>query len=180
MNTEGVINKYNISKEMYPNKENIGQLIFHNPLDFVYIHNHVNKYICYCEIVITKDGLISYAIPSHSEASLVLTGKTKKEFFLEMKESGNIWFFDCMGYLNSISGALSLWYDSLYTPSDNQKITDNQILSMLILIDNGCLEKSLLKKLKLLLKSPCMSDISKDSRNFIRKAFNDSFIKKPK
>lgn len=177
MDNKPIINNYNLSKEMFPNKEPIKQLVFYDPIEFVRIHNHVNKYICYCEILITKEGLISYAHPSHSEASLVLTGKSKKEFLEEMKGNISILFFDVINYLNNISGGLSLWYDHIHKPSDEQRLTDNQILAILTLFDNGCLEKNVIKELKLLLKTPCMENVNKDIRNLIRKSFNNVFIK---
>ena len=94
-----------------------------------------------------------------------------------MKGNISILFFDVINYLNNISGGLSLWYDHIHTPSDEQRLTDNQILAILTLFDNGCLEKNVIKELKLLLKTPCMENVNKDIRNLIRKSFNNVFIK---
>ena len=91
----------------------------HNLKDVdTYIREHTDK--DYCEAVITKDGLVTDAVPSHMYCIIALTGRDKD--YLDSKMP---MFSAPLEWLISYSGVVSVWYNSFiyHTLSDEQKKT---------------------------------------------------------
>lgn len=75
--------------------------------EFITQHNHIN----YCEAIIRKDGLIEYAIPSHTEALLRMTGEPKVVIYDKMS------IYDSpIHWLISYTGHMPVWTQGYGNP----------------------------------------------------------------
>lgn len=86
-----------------------------NVVDYVKQHKHIN----YCECVITKDGQIFDAIPSHIEKLIELSGKSKQELSQLMPI-----FCAPLEWLLGYTGCVSVWFDSFLFDSLSQAQLD--------------------------------------------------------
>lgn len=112
-----------------------------------FISRHKSKYINYCEAIITEDGTIQYAIPSHQNKLIELYGVPMsqgqvldydgKEFTdlknkVPVQANFTYWLAD---YLN----AVIIWYDYTVFPLN---YTKDQISVVKSLIENDVLSKN--------------------------------------
>lgn len=93
--------------------------------DFINNHEHIN----YCEAIIHRDGEIEYAIPSHTEKLIKITGENRDVIYEKMPVTASpiLWLVD-------YTGCIALYTDFYYAP---EKCTLKQRLSLKKLIDNG-------------------------------------------
>jgi hypothetical protein len=104
---------------------------------------HKQVFVNYCEVIIWPNGKIEYAIPSHTEKCIneycKLKCITREQFYEMFKNEHN--------YLNIIMrelGIIFIWYDSIYNANN---ITDAQKDAISLLIENRCVNTSLLNDL---------------------------------
>jgi len=79
-----------------------------NVKDFIAQHNHK----CYCEIVISPDGDIEYAEPSHLYKLIRITGETKDALNAKIPDRAAP-----MEWLVEYTGYCVCWYDSFVLPN---------------------------------------------------------------
>lgn len=79
--------------------------------DFIKEHTH----ICYCEAIIYPDGKITYAVPSHQQALMRISGKTMEELWEIMPHSAspNDWLMD-------YTKCIAVWYDGFKMPDGSE------------------------------------------------------------
>ena len=93
--------------------------ILHSAFD---IDTHKKTFINYLEVIITPDGTIEYAVPSHQEKLIrIATDKLS----LSRKELYDMcpmeYMFDVASWLCNITGCVSVWNDRYVgTPNKNQ------------------------------------------------------------
>lgn len=95
----------------------------------IYRFTDEHKYINYCECIISPDGLLEYANPSHVESLIRKTGKSREEIYNEMKidDSPIYWLVDKTNYIAV--------YTSGYIKP--KQTTEKQEEALNILIDKG-------------------------------------------
>lgn len=94
------------------------------------ITKHKQTFINYLEVVISEDGTIMYAVPSHQE-KLISVACRKLE--VTRDELNNLcpkeYYFDFMTWLCKVSGYVSLWNDYMIgSPNDKQKETIQELI----------------------------------------------------
>lgn len=79
--------------------------------DFIKEHKH----ICYCEAIIYPDGDITYAVPSHQQALIKITGKTMEELWniAPLTASPNEWLID-------YTKCIAVWYNGFKMPDGSE------------------------------------------------------------
>ena len=88
-----------------------------------HVKMHRNEFIGYCEILISPEGEIIPAVPSHNEAMITIAQKifdTDREGIQKMIGVE----FMPLNYLIDRTGYICIWYDFMTTPLH---ITDKQI-----------------------------------------------------
>ncbi len=137
------------------------------PVDsFIYEHLEVNKYINYCEAVVTKSGLIGYAIPSHQYALMRFYGNYSAEDIMNHEIAEKIW-----NKIPVSAGALqwmcedlqvaSIWYNGIVLPKDyttEQLETIVTLMKKSIINKNCSMDVSIEKSLCKLLENPDQED----------------------
>ena len=94
------------------------------------IEKHKETYINYLEVVITEDGIVHYAIPSHQEYLIRLAMKmnnlTRDELVDFIPDE---YYGDVIIWLCKITNSISLWNDFMqfYSINDKQVKTLNQL-----------------------------------------------------
>lgn len=83
---------------------------------------HKKKYPCYLEVVITKEGEIMYAVPSHQEKALNLLcknlNKTREEVFNMCPKE---YYADLLTWICTISGLVFVWYEQVFCVQPSKK-----------------------------------------------------------
>lgn len=74
------------------------------------------------EVIITEDGTVMYAVPSHQEKAIALAEekleKTRKEISdMRPKE----FWFDYLNWLLSLTGSIAVWNDGVSAPAVTTK-----------------------------------------------------------
>lgn len=79
--------------------------------DFIKEHKH----ICYCEAIIYPDGDITYAVPSHQQALIKITGKTIDGLWdiIPQTASPNKWLID-------YTKCIAVWYNGFKMPDGSE------------------------------------------------------------
>lgn len=91
------------------------------------INIHADNFVDYLEVVIKPNGLIEYAVPSHSKKLEEIAGiKYGKDKILEMLKDPNAWH-DYMKWLCDITGCISVWNEFCIRPD---KISQEQLCSL--------------------------------------------------
>ena len=109
-----------------PNKMVPGEL---KDIDrFITEHTRIN----YCEAIIHKDGMIEYAMPSHVECLLRITGEDRDVINKKMPLSASpiIW-------LTEYTGCIAIWVDGFIWPKE---VADVQLVSLRKLFKAGLTE----------------------------------------
>ena len=85
------------------------------------IEKHVKKYIHYLEVVISEDGEIIYAVPSHQEIEIARAceklGVTRKQL---SDMTPTEYYFDWVTWLCMQTGDISVWTE-FYMGNPNKK-----------------------------------------------------------
>lgn len=91
---------------------------------------HGKNFIQYCEVIITPNGEVRYAIPSHEQAILkYLSEKNNMSIKEIMKEYNTLPCCDIYDRLLEESGCILVWYDR-YAYSRFHTITYEQFISL--------------------------------------------------
>ena len=96
------------------------QELLHSPFD---ISTHKQTFVSYLEVVISPEGTVEYAVPSHSD-KLIEIFKEQKGFDDILKAKKYVWE-TCINndicvpieYLTGVTGYISVWFDH-YVSSD--------------------------------------------------------------
>lgn len=101
-----------------------------SPKVFIENHTHIN----YCEVIIDKNGLISYVKPSHTESLIKETGRSRDKIYkmIHISESPLIWLIK---YTNCIC----VW-SGFYMATEKINVKQREALQMLI--DAGLTKKN--------------------------------------
>ena len=96
------------------------------------------KYYNYCEAIIYKNGLISFAIPSHVLALIKVTGLDEEtiyygEGYMSLTDSPIHW-------LTNFTGCIPVWNNGYILPNNP---TDEQLKTLEILINKKIIKKRL-------------------------------------
>jgi hypothetical protein len=82
------------------------QEILHSKFD---IQTHAENFINYLEVIIRRDGIIEYAVPSHQEKlKAICISETNKEEFISRLNEPEAWA-DYLQWLCDYSGCISVW-----------------------------------------------------------------------
>lgn len=83
---------------------------------------HKKKYVNYLEVLISKDGVVMYAVPSHQEKAIKLACD---ELHVSRDELSAMcpreYYFDHLKWLLMISGAAAVWNEACLMPRPNKK-----------------------------------------------------------
>lgn len=111
-----------------------------NPNELLYkpfnAEMHKDNFICYCEVIIHKDGLIEYAVPSHQEkliqiyADKHLMSRDNAMDFLRQQQEDPIDLMMCD------TGCIYIWYDHMHNATN---LTDAQMHALTLLLNNTCI-----------------------------------------
>ena len=113
------------------------QEILNSKFDF---ETHSKNFICYCEVIITPNGEIRYAVPSHEQAVLkYLAEKNNMNIEEIIKEYNALPLCDIYDRLLEESGCILVWYDR-YTYSRFHIITEKQFIALKNLELHKCCE----------------------------------------
>lgn len=101
------------------------------------IEQHKAHYINYLEVIITRDGVIEYAIPSHQEKLIEIAcdqlGLTREE---SGKKCPVEYWFNFLEWLCNLTGCISVWNNYFIAGSDLKPNT-MQIKAMRDLVSSG-------------------------------------------
>jgi len=76
------------------------------------IEKHKNTFVNYLEVIITEDGTIHYAVPSHQEYMIMLAMKKNdwtREELRRIAQSDTDAYCDFMVWLSKVTQAVSVW-----------------------------------------------------------------------
>ena len=113
------------------------QRVLHSPFD---IETHKKTFVSYLEAVISPEGVVEYAVPSHTEKLVEIFMKQKgfddiikaKEYII--KTTINNGMCSTIEFLTGVTGYISIWFDH-YVASDPP--TKQQLDKLKELFDNG-------------------------------------------
>lgn len=96
------------------------QQILHRPFD---ITTHKKTFINYLEVIMDKDGVIMYAIPSHQEKLISIACDQLKISRDELyKKCPEEYYFSLMEWLCEITGCIALWNEhKVGIPNEKQE-----------------------------------------------------------
>lgn len=91
----------------------VEQKVLHSPFD---IGTHKNTFVSYLEVVISPEGEVEYAVPSHSEKLVAIfanqTGldiQEAKQYIIET--TANNGFMSTVDFLTRVTGYISVWFN---------------------------------------------------------------------
>lgn len=96
------------------------------------IEKHKQTYVNYLEVIITEDGVVHYAVPSHQEYLIHLLmsmrNQTRDELFASCPDD---FYFDVITWLCKETKAIAVWnsYVQWYTMNANQINTLKELSS---------------------------------------------------
>ena len=100
------------------------------------IELHKANYVHYLEVIIDRDGVVHYAVPSHQE---YLINECIRKYTCTREELFNLcppeYYFDCITWLCQMSGCVSVWESSIQF----YDINNAQIATLQELQKNGLL-----------------------------------------
>lgn len=104
--------------------DSIAQQVLHDVFD---IQTHKETFINYLEVIITADGTIEYAVPSHTNKLAEVYGKSMDDVFEEyitQPRTQISWICDPVEWLCKKTGSIAVWNDRCVgIPNDKQKQT---------------------------------------------------------
>lgn len=87
------------------------------------IETHKATFINYLEVVISEDGTVMYAVPSHQEKVILLACQKLNVTRDELNElCPQEYYFDFMTWLCKISGCVALWNDRMIGMANEQQL----------------------------------------------------------
>lgn len=114
----------------------VQQKVLHSPFN---IETHKNTFVSYLEVVISPEGEVEYAVPSHSEKLVEIFANQKgldiqeaKQYILET--TANNGFMSIVDFLTGVTGYISVWFNG-YVSEDPP--TKQQLDKLKELFDAG-------------------------------------------
>jgi hypothetical protein len=102
------------------------QRVLHEPFD---LETHKKTFFNYLEVIISDDGTIMYAVPSHQEKLIILACQklnvTKEELYEFCPKE---YYFDIMNWLCQVSNCIALWNEHMVGTANEKQ---NQVVSQL-------------------------------------------------
>lgn len=113
------------------------QEVLHSPFN---INTHKETFISYLEVVISPEGVVEYAVPSHSEKLVEIYSKQKgfkdvlkaKKYIIDTTINNGM--LSIIDYLTGVTGYISVWFNG-YVAGDPP--TKAQLDKLKELFDNG-------------------------------------------
>lgn len=113
------------------------QEVLHSPFD---IETHKRTFVAYLEVVISPEGIVEYAVPSHTDKLVEIFAKQKgfddihkaKKYIIETTIKNGM--LSTIDYLTGATGYISVWF-SRYVAGDPP--TKAQLDKLKELFDNG-------------------------------------------
>lgn len=113
------------------------QEVLHSPFD---IETHKNTFVSYLEVVISPEGTVEYAVPSHSDKLIEIFTKQKgfddilkaKKYIIDTTINNGM--LSTIDYLTGVTGYISVWFNG-YVAGDPP--TKAQLNKLKELFDNG-------------------------------------------
>lgn len=103
------------------------QKVLHNPFN---IETHKTTFINYLEVIISEDGTVMYAVPSHQEKLISLACKKLNLTRDELNElCPQEYYFDFLTWLCKISGCVALWNSHRMGVANEQQLKTIKQLS---------------------------------------------------
>lgn len=91
------------------------------------INQHKVHYINYLEVIITEDGILEYAVPSHQEKLISVCCDKLNITRTELnKMCPKEYYFNFIQWLCNLSGYVAVW-DSFYISSEHTGLNKSQI-----------------------------------------------------
>jgi hypothetical protein len=102
------------------------QRVLYEPFN---IETHKRTFINYLEVIISEDGIVMYAVPSHQEKLILIACErlnvTRDELYALCPKE---YYFDLMNWLCLITKCVSLWNDYMVgTANEKQAQVINQL-----------------------------------------------------
>ena len=113
------------------------QEVLHSPFD---IETHKQTFVSYLEVVISPEGTVEYAVPSHTDKLIEILAKQKGiKTFDEAKRYAfdtamNNGYCSSIDFLTGVTGHISVWFNG-YVAEDPP--TKAQLDKLKELFDNG-------------------------------------------
>lgn len=102
------------------------QLVLHSPFN---IDTHKETFVNYLEVVMSPEGVVEYAVPSHQEKLISVLQKCKgwsrEEVYLHCPED---YYFDFMKWLCECTGYIAIWDNYFYGTANIQQQESLNIL----------------------------------------------------
>lgn len=113
------------------------QEVLHSPFD---IETHKQTFVSYLEVVISPEGVVEYATPSHTDKLVEIFAKQKgfddilkaKKYIIETTINNGM--LSTIDYLTGVTGYISVWFNR-YVAGDPP--TKAQLDKLKELFDNG-------------------------------------------
>ena len=113
------------------------QEVLHSPFD---IETHKQTFVSYLEVVISPEGTVEYAVPSHTDKLVEIFAKQKgfddilkaKKYIVETTINNGM--LSSIDYLTGVTGYISVWFNS-YIAGDPP--TKAQLDKLKELFNNG-------------------------------------------
>lgn len=87
------------------------QKVLHEPFD---LETHKRTFINYLEVIISEDGTVMYAVPSHQEKLISIAceqrGVTRDRLYEQCPKE---YYFNVMTWLCLITGCVALWNERM-------------------------------------------------------------------
>lgn len=100
--------------------------VMRKPFD---INTHKKHFINYLEVIITEDGKIEYATPSHTEKVIQIACDklkiSREELYDKVPQE---YYGDMLAWLNSITGCVEVWTTMLIGKPNEQQLKTLQTL----------------------------------------------------
>lgn len=108
-------------EKIYENEYRIQQETLHSPFD---IEKHKQVFTNYLEVIIDKEGVVHYAVPSHQEwlieKALEELGINREDLYDECPDE---YCFDIMTWLTEVTECVSVWNNSYIGKPNNRQIS---------------------------------------------------------
>lgn len=115
----------------------VQQKVLHSPFD---IETHKQTFVSYLEVVISPEGIVEYAVPSHTDKLIEILAKQKGiENFDEAKRyvfntAMNNGYCSSIDFLTGVTGYISVWFKGYIAEDPPTKAQLNKLKE---LFDNG-------------------------------------------
>jgi hypothetical protein len=110
-----------VIKKGYEIENNIQQETLHSPFD---IEKHKQVFVNYLEVIIDKEGVVHYAVPSHQEwlikKAIEILNIDRVDLYDECPDE---YCFDIMSWLTDVTECVLVWNDRYIGKPNNKQIS---------------------------------------------------------